>query len=61
MGGAVCFGLFNTKLKYFVFVRDITLLRKWAHDVELLFLRWYDLYLEDDLDAVNSDSRVLAT
>jgi hypothetical protein len=50
------FGLFNTKLKYSVFVREVSFLRIWAHNIELLFLRLYSFYLEDDLDALNSDS-----
>jgi hypothetical protein len=55
-GGAFYFGSFNIKLKYFVFKRDDTLFRKWAHDIEVLFLRLCNFYLENDLDTVNSDS-----
>jgi len=39
-----------------VFVREVTFLRIWARDIELLFLRLYSFYLENNLDAVNSDS-----
>jgi len=61
LGGAFCFGLLNTKLKYSVFVREVTFLRIWARNIELLFLRLYSFYLEDYLDAVNSDSWNWAT